>query len=269
MSEEQKDDLSGIEPAKVEFIEGQEEQQPESTLPEDSGAAEQPDGVQADTDSEGYKNIQAAFTKSQQENNVLRDRLERLEANVVQPQTHQNSFEVPSVQRQPDELDEVDKQFEELKPVNARIRKMEALLKQQQDQIANNQRDYTAGQATTAQQIHDQKILSVHPDAYTLATTPDFTGWLARQPVYVQNVTRTGNADDIISLMNTYKSSANKADAARRVASPDNTGTGTVKNMDSQKPTFTGAQIHAMSDAEFIRREDEIQLAQMEGRVLS
>ena len=55
MSEEQKDNLSGIEPAKVEFIEGQEEQLPESTLPEDSGAAEHPNHeVQADTDSERY-----------------------------------------------------------------------------------------------------------------------------------------------------------------------------------------------------------------------
>jgi len=67
--------------------------------------------------------------------------------------------------------------------------------------------------------------------------------------------------------MNTYKSSAKKVDAARRVANP-NPGTAPIKETDSTKTTFTGAQIAAMSDAEFIRREDEIQQAQMEGRVL-
>ena len=265
-------DIADITPAQVDFIENDqqedEEQLPESTLPEDSENEQPQKEEQAATDSEAYKNLQSAYTKVSQDNSELRNRLDGLEARLAQQPapTHQNSFDVPSQQAQVDTLDAVDKEFEELKPVNARIRKLEELVNRQAHTIANNERSATQNVEMNAQQIHEQKILSVHPDAFNVANSQDFTGWLGRQPSYMQTLIQNGSADDIISLLNTYKSSAKKVDAARRSSSPNN-GSGTVNTTNATKRDFTGAEIAAMSDAEFIRLESEIQQAQMEGRV--
>jgi len=260
-------DIPDVEPAKVNFIENEqestEEQLPESTLPEDSGTEQPKKEVQADANSEDYKNLQSAFTKVTQDNRELQNRLANLESRI---NTRQNSFEAPQQPQQVDTLDAVDKEFEELKPVNARIRQLEQLVQKQQQEINSNRNEFNSNSQMTAQQIHEQKILSVHPDAFNVASSVEFTGWLSRQPSYMQTLLQNGSADDIVSLLNTYKSSAKKVDAARRVASP-NAGTSAIQTIDSNKPSFTGAEIAAMSDAEFIRREPEIQQAQMEGRV--
>jgi len=181
---ENKFDIADIEPAKVGFIEESttEEQLPESTLPEESSTEEKPTEVQATADSEEYKNLQAAFTKTSQENSELRNRLNDMEARLDRTPpapNHQNSFDVPAQQAHvPDELDKVDEEFTELKPVNARIRKLEAQLVVQEARLATQQREYADNTAMTAQQIHDQKILSVHPDAYDIAVTAIFdTEW--------------------------------------------------------------------------------------------
>lgn len=277
-------DASGIEPAKAVLIEKQtstEEQPIEGTLPEDSAkateqvaaAAEQSPPVQADADSKLYKDLQAGFTRVSQENSELRNQLsimhERL--NNISAPVQQNA-PASAQQSQPDSLDAVDSEYPELKPVNQRVRELEAQLKRQNEQLQNYQRDYTEDRQLTAQQLHDNKILASHPDAFDLANTAEFTGWLHRQPVYVQNLITTGNADEIISLVSTYKATVatkpNKTEEARRVSAP-NTGSAPIKTIDANKPTFTGQQIADMSDAEFIRREAEIQEAQMEGRVFS
>lgn len=275
-------DISDIEPAKVQLIEDKEqgndeEQLQDGTLPGDSGNPEQRQQEEqaATADSETNKNLQSAFTKVSQENSELRNRLSQMESMIQQmqkqnaPRTRENSFDTSQQSQPVDELDAVDKEFEELKPVNKRIRQLEEMVRRQSVQINHNQRDYTESTELTAKQLHEQKILAAHSDAFDIAQTADFTGWLARQPSYMRQLTRTGTAEDIISLITTYKSSApSKVDDARRMGAP-NAGSSVIKNIDSGKPTFTGQQIHDMSDAEFIRREAEIQEAQMDGRVFS
>ena len=264
-------DIGDIEPAVVNLIDdnGTNEEQPTDGTPKDSAApAEQPEVQAGDMASEQYKNLQAAFTKATQENSGLRNRLTELEARLAQPPapTHQNSFDAPQQPQGPDDLDKAVEDYEELKPFAARIRQLEGVIERQNAAIEQSRYNSEQSQRSSNQNAHEQKILNAHPDAFEISGTPDFQGWVARQPGYIQEAIKTGPADHIIAVLSQYKNAPNAVSEVQKIAAP-NIGTASVKTTNNTPPSFTGAEIAAMSDAEFIRRESEIQQAQMEGRV--
>ena len=271
--------LGEVDPAKVDFIG---DDNPGSEQPGESGSSdssvEQSTGEQqsvaADTvDSEQYKNLQAAFTRASQENAELRNKIAEIEQRLAAQPTPQNSFNVaPQQSTEPDELDALVEDYTEMKPVASRVKKLEAHIRKLENELGSSRKEFSQTQQQTAAELHWNKILTAHPDARSIATSADFMGWVARQPAYVQAVIEgrdpvVGSAENVIDVINQYKASTNKVEQARNLAAP-RVGTAAIKTTDSNKPTFTGAQIAAMSDEEFIRREAEIQQAQMEGRVL-
>lgn len=276
-------DIEGIEPATVNFIDEQEgstEEQPTGSTPGQesaAGAAEQPGQVQATpTESdENYRNLQAAFTRVTQDNSEMRNRLADLEARLAAPPapTHQNSFQQPAPQAaEPDELDKKVADYEELKPFAARIKQLEAQVATQNTAVQKSNEDIQAAQDNSRREAHKQQIVATHPDAFVISATPDFQGWVARQPSYIQVAIARGSAAEVVDVITSYKAAGTRreqspVDAARQIANP-NVGTAVIKTPNSNKPTFTGAEIAAMSYAEFTRREPEILLAQQEGRVL-
>jgi len=268
-------DIEGIEPAKASFIENSttvsDEKLPDGTpAPESAAPAEQPAPVPAPAESdEKYKNLQAAFTKATQDNSELRNRLVNLEDRLAQQPapTNQDNFDLSAQQPpKPDELDKTVEDYAELSPFAARIKQLEAQLLQQKSSMDRSQEDQARVQQQNARQAHEQKIMSVHADAFQIAATPDFKGWVARQPRYIQVAVQEGSAEELIDVFTAYKGTPTMTDVANQIANPP-VGSAVIKNTDPTKPTFTGAQIAEMSYEEFIRREPEIQLAQMEGRV--
>ena len=276
-------DIEGIEPAKAHFInevqpDNESDEQPNGNTPgsESIPAApvapiEQPAPVQAPTESDdNYKNLQAAFTKVTQDNSELRNMITDLEARLVTPPapTPQSSFDVPAQQPQkPDELDKTVEDYAELSPFATRIKQLEAQVKEQNLAMTAAQQAQINAQKQAAQQVHEQKIVAVHPDAFSIARTPEFQGWVTRQPRYIQVAVREGSAEELIDVFTAYKGTPTKVDVANQIANPF-VGSAVIKNTDPNKPFFTGAQIDAMSYAEFTRRESEIQEAQRDGRVV-
>ena len=57
----------------------------------------------------------------------------------------------------------------------------------------------------TPEQIHDQSILSAHPDAFQIARTQPFQTWLKANPAF-QRVANGGTADEVIRMLTIYKS---------------------------------------------------------------
>lgn len=89
---------------------------------------------------------------------------------------------------------------------------------------------------------HFFEIFSAHPDAYKIAASNEFLHWVQRQPPMVQEAVQSGAAADVIEVLNWYK-------AARK------------------QPKFTRAQIEAMTQQEFVRREKEIDEAMRRGEI--
>ena len=218
-------------------------------------------------ESKEYKHLQSAFSTATQKNaqlrrsvNNLEDRLNSLTARLDKP--------APPKETKPDELNIAAKDFDELKPFVDRIQKIEQHAEMEKGRREQQEIDNRVQTGRTAKEVHNQKILTAHPDAFTLSDTVDFRGWLAQQPEYVQQVVNTGNADDIISLLSDYKNQmTTKMDEFKQTTTPSGNGTGSVIDTNKEPPRFTPAQIDAMSDAEFIKNEEAINLAMKEGRI--
>lgn len=221
-------------------------------------------------ESKEYKHIQSAFSKATQENAQLRSMVTNLEDKINRLTARLDLPAQAPVKDKPDELNDAAKDFEELKPFVSRIQQIE-----QQAILENNHRKQTEidnqnRASINAKKVHNQKIMSVHPDAFPISDTVDFKGWLAQQPGYVQEVINTGSAEDVISLLTSYKSQVTtKMDEFRETTTPNigNNGTGSVVDTNKEPPKFTPAEIEAMSDAEFIKNEEAINDAMKEGRI--
>ena len=130
----------------------------------------------------------------------------------------------------------------------------------------------------TAQDAQNRVIVKAHNDAYQIAASVDFQGWLARQPSYMQPWMQKGSAEQVIDLLSAYKVAANQKtqqqtppdplDEARKAGAPDNSGAPILNTNDSNKRTWTNAEIKALPDAEYVKLEAELDLAAREGRII-
>ncbi|KGG90967.1 hypothetical protein P245_14475 [Comamonas thiooxydans] len=64
-------------------------------------------------------------------------------------------------------------------------------------------------QAVTAEQLHAQKILDAHKDAFEVAESKEFASWKSGQPGYMQaaidRTLQAGTAQDVIDLLGQFK----------------------------------------------------------------
>lgn len=110
-----------------------------------------------------------------------------------------------------------------------------------------------------ARASHEAAVRAAHPDVDAIAKSPDFSGWVTRQPAEIQSLVNNGSTDGVVWLLSQYKAASGidtNLEAARAAASPN---TPRVRRPPtSQRPLFTRAQISAMSASEYARREQEI-----------
>lgn len=282
-----------VEPAKIDFIDDDETTN-EGEANNDDGNNHN-DGLQqqqqepqqpAMVEEDRYKNLQAAFTRASQDNASLKNQLAEMQAKIEQlsqqqAQPQQQAQQPAQQQFDYAELDKSASEFDELRPIVDHVKKMEAMLQQTQEkltrteqELARTKQETTQQTQMTAQEIHNQRILSVHPDAFDVAGTPDFHGWLLRQPGYVQQVMQTGSADDVITVLSSYKqamgvSGQQQQQQPQQHFQPTavNSNSAVTVNTDKTKQAFTRAQIEAMSEAEFLANEDAINEAMVAGLI--
>jgi hypothetical protein len=72
--------------------------------------------------------------------------------------------------------------------------------------------------AEAAGSRHESAILSVHPDAQTVATSDAFGAWLQQQPPVLQRIAEGGEAADVNWLLSQYKASRPKPAPANGAA---------------------------------------------------
>ncbi len=249
---------------------------------------------------ERVKNAQALMTRSTQEAADLRRQVEPLkqENEQLKTQLAQLSAQVQSLQQQPpqaqpqvqqsadsaagsDGLDAaLSKAMEEdpdlVKPLVDLIKHRDQQIEQLDEQLQGLKGtvDTTTSslqerEQATAAEAHFAKIRAAHPDLDQVTQSPDFQGWVARQPNAVQQAVAQGTADDAVWVLNQYKAAAgiasNNLDAARAAAMP---ATPRARQQPTQtRPRFTRQQIDAMSSQEYAAKETEIDEALAAGLI--
>lgn len=285
-----------IEPAKVGLIQEQanvqDEQLDESTPATVSDKPNEQDAnltpvtqpVQAlPQESDVYKNLQAAFTRTSQENSELRARLEQMDARLANLSTTQQHAAPAESQANFDDLDKSAGEFEELSPMTEHIKRMQGQIDSQKTAIDNQTATNAKSEKERNQEIHEQRIITVHPDAQNIMATIDFQGWLQRQPSYMQGLLQTGSATQIIDLFTAYKNAANKQqssvveltpeekqlEAARLAGAPVQKEPAPILTTDSKNQRiYTAKEIDDMDFKTYAALADDIDKAAAEGRVI-
>jgi hypothetical protein len=258
-------------------------------------------GLTAENFAERIKNTQARMTKATQEAASLRkekDDLTRqigtLQASLTQLQSEIEALKknppAPSNEPPPSQdsaalgddpsLQELAKEYPSIVPPllalissqKSAIAELKAKVDTAAGKVEKSEAEKEAERKSAADKAHEYAILKVHPDAMTIADTDDFIGWVARQSPMIKRAVQEGTAVDVIDVLNRYKQSVG-LDTAAREAEADNASDPAVPRVRNLKPSgkqqakFTRAQIEAMSQEEFQRREPEIDAAIAAGLV--
>ncbi|MBO9483792.1 hypothetical protein [Salinisphaera sp. G21_0] len=246
----------------------------EPATPEPANNPEPKPPAPADTDSgnweERYKNLQAHTTKVNQEASDLRRQLGEMQQQLNQLQQSANTGTAKDVDLpEPDELDSVAQDFDELAPMIKRMKEQEALIKELKAQ--RDQEHQHREQAS--QQSFMAKIAEAHPDHAQVYQSPEFKGWIERLPGIDRNAVNAafsnqGSAEDVIEVFNRYKQASglgSKHDQAARESVPELRSRSQPQTRTA--PKFTWSQIQKMDPAEYAQREKEIDEAIMRGEV--
>ncbi len=210
---------------------------------------------------------QRKITELGQENVMLRNQL--ADVNKQLADYREKEFSAQSQERVKS-IEALSDQYEFLKPMMVELNELRQQVHQQTQQSSQVKQELDQ---QAAQQAHINAILAVHPDAVSLANSSSFGGWLGNQHQRLQQVMQNGTAQEVIDLLNAYKSQTvqqtqqaqqTKLDKAREMATP-NTRSQTSPNA---KRTYSQAEINAMSMPEFLKHEADIDMAFAEGRVI-
>ncbi len=247
-----------------------ENHEPANPEPANHPEPKPPEATATDTDTgnweERYKNLQAHTTKVNQEASDLRRQLDVMQGQLNQLQQSANTG-TPATQQgddlpEPDELDSVAQDFDELAPMIKRMKQQEALINE-----LKSQREQESQQSFMA------RIAEQHPDHAQIYQSPGFKGWIERLPGIDRHAVNTafsnqGKAEDVIEVFNRYKQSAglgNKHDQAAQEAMPSLRSRSQPNT--TTTPKWTMAQIAKMSPAEYAKHEAEIDAAIERGEV--
>jgi len=66
-----------------------------------------------------------------------------------------------------------------------------------------------------------ESILTAHPDAGDLYNSDEFKSWIGNQPKYVRNTIESSDPEDVISVLDSYKSHQSVSEASRPQGSQD------------------------------------------------
>lgn len=157
---------------------------------------------------------------------------------------------------------------EVVNPLLKRNQQLEARLQALEGRVTKTVASSQEAEERAKAEAHSQAILARHPDAFEVAGTDDFQGWVARQPNVVRLAVAQGTSDDVVWVLDQYKQAvgmSNRLEQAREAATPSTPRA--RKQPTVTTPRFTRAQIQAMSEDEFLRNEAEIDKALASGLV--
>ena len=94
-------------------------------------------------------------------------------------------------------------------------------------EISHRMEPVISNLSQTQMDSHMHRILSKHPDALEIRQSEPFSKWVQSLPSYAQagavHVIKLGTADEVVSLLDQYKSSINKNQTQTTVKPTDNT----------------------------------------------
>ena len=132
---------------------------------------------------------------------------------------------------------------------------------------------YDQAQYDTVRTKAENKIRESHPDFDQLREADEFHDWVEEQPKWVQNALyeNSDDAPSVTRIIDLYKADKGltKTDyAAKRKAAAATVGKGSRANVDAADAggTIRESQVAKMSDKEFEKRADEINLAMRSGK---
>lgn len=221
---------------------------------------------------ERVANAQKRMTQATQEAADLRKQVQSLTQTVEelkqqpaqQPDNAINSQEGNALEK----LDSLASEFEDFAPLVNAIRSIQNQVVSLQQSAEKTEQQVQQDQAKQAESEYMNAITAVHPDAETIALSPDFDAWLVSKPSFFrQNVFGTGQPnsagtpEQVNFVLSQYKQSiapsqqTSKLEEAKKLATPSvRSKTETIK----PKPTFTREQINNMSLAEYEANEAAI-----------
>lgn len=240
---------------------------------EDRGDPNDDDGDESDLRKqlkiaeERVKNAQARMTKATQEAAELRRTVTELQSTVasLQSQMAQTASTKDEVD---DELRTLAEEYPDIaQPLLKKLSKLEETVSEYRTQIATKESQNTL-------QAHFDTIRRSHPDMDDIVVSDDFTGWLERQSPVWQRVAQDGSAQEVVDLLDRYKEvigaspqqPESKVERARKVAEPS-LPKARKPDQNANKRIWTREEITRMPLDEFEKRQAEIDLAYLEGRV--
>jgi len=198
------------------------------------------------------------------ENEMLKKRITELEGRIVTA-----PVEPPAAQPAEQTLDSVTQQYgEDFRPVvnalNTQGQEMEAMHGEVAD-VKKQMADMAVAKAEAEKKAalaeHCAAIRAGHADAFEIYETAEFQGWLLKQPPTVQQIMKSGYADDVIWVISEYKKTLTQQtstlEQARQEADPNVSSLATRPS--SEGPLqFTREQIAAMSLEEYMANQEAI-----------
>lgn len=222
---------------------------------------------------ERYRNAQSRMTRATQEAAELR-RTQQAQASELAQLRAELAASRAAPPRQADtapvagsNLDSVLADYPDFNPVVTQMKEQERQLRELREANAK------AAEASS-REAHTRAVTAVHPDAFSIAATDQFSGWVDRQPPAIQQIISNGTASDVNWVLTQYKTAAgvtktqsrdDKLAAAKLAASPN---LPRVASNPAQGPrTFTRAQIAKMTDAQYAKNEPAIEAALVAGLI--
>lgn len=270
------------------------EAEPEEATPVEALTSEQYAERLANAEASADKRIkdfQAKMTKATQvaadlrrQNDELSARLKSNEPTPLPTPDPVDDSEITALQEEYPSLAPVFKRITKLQQENATLL---ARFSEVQGAVTRTAEEVQTDKREQLEAAHFAAIDESHPDAREIAQSDDFQGWILRQPPMYQRAIAEGTAIDVIDVLTRYKNDVGihqvdeaettaapaedaapvetKLDKARRLSTPTPHKVRTPPT--NARPAFTRAQLDAMPQKEFEKREAEIDEAIAAGRV--
>ncbi len=258
----------------------------EQSTAEDNSESFEVDGVEESVKEQilnaqaSYENARKKMTQATMEASDLRKKNESLQADVAMLkaqmlQVQQQPVAATDVEepKRPDDLATLVEEYgEDFNPLVNSVRSQRDTITSLSDKLKSIEEANVAAADRASRDAHNAAIVAKHPDAFDLVNTDDFQGWSLRQPPEVRDILKSGSADSVNWVLDSYKKavtpSANSKpdetarkqqllDDARQAADPT---VSTVRSDPGAEtaPRFTREQIDKMSMADFEKYSDVI-----------
>jgi hypothetical protein len=278
--------LSEVSPEGTEVEQDQPTEEPKDTQAEDGTSTESEpttdstiedentqERSQLEVAEERVANAQQRMTQATQEAADLRK--QNFELTEIVNQLRSASVQSPDNASNPQEsgdllqqLEGLATEYEDFAPLVNAIRTVQSQVGNLQQSAESSKQEAAVATANSARDKYMSEITSVHPDAETVAASPDFDAWLSTQPGFFRdNVYGTGQPnsagtpEQVSYVISAYKSKQQASQPTSKLEEAKKLVTPSVRSQthtDKPKPTFTQDQIANMSLAEYEANEEAI-----------